>query len=275
MIKLMNKLTQKRGKGFRGQSFLELALVLPVLILILMGLVEVAFFLGRYLDALDLTREAARFASIRDPFVGTSGDNDCATQNSFDFYWDSSCIFSPPPDDPRCSGNPAWCGGMDKYLDYNPDTDDVVITVFSWQAGIDASTGLPYPLKSIMKQNEEKIIEGADTSYYWAFSNHKTGAYVETNNWKNDCQGNTIANAKPFYTLPKVRTLTTYTPSEFPADVTPVAAPRNIGFVAVEVYVCHDQVLALPIFTAFVPNPIKIHAYTLMPLPAAQPTAIP
>ncbi len=41
-------------------------MVLPVLIILLLGVVEVTLFLGRYLDVLDLTREAARFASARD-----------------------------------------------------------------------------------------------------------------------------------------------------------------------------------------------------------------
>ena len=56
----------------RGQSFVELALVVPILLLILLGVVEVAFFMGRYLDVLDLTREAARFASGRSPYLITA-----------------------------------------------------------------------------------------------------------------------------------------------------------------------------------------------------------
>ncbi len=69
MLKLRSIRIFKPGPRSRGQSFLELALVLPILLLMLMGLVEVAIYIGRYLDALDLTREAARFASIRDPFA--------------------------------------------------------------------------------------------------------------------------------------------------------------------------------------------------------------
>ena len=47
------------------------------------------------------------------------------------------------------------------------------------------------------------------------------------------------------------------------------------GFVAVEIYYCHTQALNLPVFTLFVPNPLMIHAYTIMPLPAAAPTPTP
>ena len=63
-----------KTKKEKAQSFVELALVLPIILLILLGLVEVSFFISRYLDVMDLTREAARFASIRDPEIGTALD---------------------------------------------------------------------------------------------------------------------------------------------------------------------------------------------------------
>jgi len=45
--------------------------------------------------------------------------------------------------------------------------------------------------------------------------------------------------------------------------------------VAVEVYYCYNQVFNIPLFSIFVPNPIQIHAYTLMPLPGSIPTPTP
>ena len=52
-----------------GQSFIELALVVPFLLMLIAGLVEVGFFIHSYLTLLDLTRESARFASLCDPFT--------------------------------------------------------------------------------------------------------------------------------------------------------------------------------------------------------------
>ena len=49
------------------------------------------------------------------------------------------------------------------------------------------------------------------------------------------------------------------------------AAPTS-GLVLVEIYYDYDQVLALPWITAFVPNPIHLHAYTIMPNSNAEPT---
>jgi hypothetical protein len=52
------------------------------------------------------------------------------------------------------------------------------------------------------------------------------------------------------------------------------AAPTS-GLVLVEVYFDYDQVLALPWITAFVPNPIRLHAYTIMPNSSVEPTPTP
>jgi len=47
----------------RGQSLLEIAIILPVLLIMLFGLVEVGFGLRNYLLVSNANREAARFAS--------------------------------------------------------------------------------------------------------------------------------------------------------------------------------------------------------------------
>jgi len=51
-------LTHRRD---RGQSLFELALVLPLLVVLLAGLVEVVFYARIYLAMLEATRGGARF----------------------------------------------------------------------------------------------------------------------------------------------------------------------------------------------------------------------
>ena len=51
-------------------------------------------------------------------------------------------------------------------------------------------------------------------------------------------------------------------------------APTS-GIILVEIYFDYDQLLALPWITAFVPNPIHLHAYTIMPNAAVEPTPTP
>jgi TadE-like protein len=281
MLKIRSLHLLKSTRRTRGQSFLELALVLPILLLMLMGLIEVAFFIGHYLDALDLTREAARFGSVRSPFEAVVSDLNCFTGDKFNYYWDTACIFSPP-DQVDCeaslpeNGNDLgggnmlwWCNGMNQYLDLDPATDDIVVSLYTIQKNNTVAQTHPF-------NGPEWVTDyKGQTSYYWAFSNHKTGAYVATNNWQGDCEGNVDSARTPYYTQARVEDMLNVSAGEFPVDVTPSAVDSNRGFIAVEVFFCHNQVLGLPVLTDFVPDPLLIHAYTIMPLPAAAPTATP
>ncbi len=99
---------RRQSRAGRAQSFIELALVLPVLLIILLGLVEVAIFIGRYLDVLDLTREVARQAAREERFTAPS---------SFFAEMDSYLL---PPD----------TGGLNSYVSMDPSLDDMIVSVF-------------------------------------------------------------------------------------------------------------------------------------------------
>jgi TadE-like protein len=256
------------GSRWRGQSFVELALVLPILIILLLGLVEITLFLGRYLDALDLTREAARFASARDsrPEIQAQiADVDCSAPEPFNFYWHTACIFSPPQTDDQCMdcagfdvgdvGRPAhckFCNGLNPFVEMKPETDDVLISVFT-------------------VVNRQSSSESPVT--VWALSNNDLDS-GHSNNWKYDCSGDqdaaNIVQPEPYYTEARMASLLGVGAN------TPTPASRpNRGFVAVEFYYCYEQVLNIPFITVFIPNPMRLHAYTIMPLPAAAPTPTP
>ena len=266
LVKFSKFLKSNRRRP-KGQSFLELALVLPILILILLGLVEVTMYIGRYLDAIDLTREAARFASVRDPFAITaSSDENCSTPESFEFYYDISCIFSPPQTPECLDANDPFCNGLNPYITLDPATDDVVISVFTVTGDNVVSDVHPKSGSG----SESALDEEGETTNFWALSNTSWGGGPDTNNWSKDCQG-TVTRDHPYYTLSHIQEIVN--PSAYGSSR--VAAPGSKGFVAVEVYYCHDQVLGIPIFTMFVPDPLMIHAYTIMSLPAAAPTPTP
>ncbi|MBI3761297.1 MAG: pilus assembly protein [Chloroflexi bacterium] len=214
------------SKRHRGQALVELTLTLPIIALLLGGLVEVGIFINRYLTLIDLTREAARFASNRDSF-STPGDSDCSTSGDLNFYYDTTCIFSSPGPPPACSGWPdTFCNGFNPDLPLKPSQDDIVITVFS-------------------VNNNTVTKAWPDPSGYWALS----GA---SNNWQYDCQGN-IVTTQPFFSSADVNSFL------------PPNAPPDKAFVIVEAYYCYYQVLHLPIFYQVIPNPLKIHVYTVMP----------
>ncbi len=52
----------------RGQSLIELAIVITVLMFMLVGITEYGFLLNNYLNLVDATREATRFGANIDPF---------------------------------------------------------------------------------------------------------------------------------------------------------------------------------------------------------------
>jgi hypothetical protein len=234
--------------GSKGQSFLELAVILPVLLIIAVGMTEVAFFTGRYLDMLDLTREAARFASLRDPFppAGYVGDYDCSTQNFFDFYYDTACVFSPPYS--ASCPDATFCNGFNPFIPLDMARDDVVIEAFTL---IQASDGTHIAERAFPEPDG-----------YWALSDHDTNA--AHGNWKKDCLGHNIRTA-PYFTLARINSYLLQDSN----------TPSSKGYVAVEFYYCYHQVLNLPIVANLIPNPMRINAYTLMSLPAAAPTATP
>lgn len=233
----------------RGQSLVELALVLPVLLILLLGVVEVAFFIGRYLDLLDLTREAARFASVRDPFTVQTDPSlwDCGPAATgmeipFDFYYQTSCIFSPPAGSALCT-DPDFCNGMNSFVTLDSKTDDIVISVFT--------------VSNLRVTNQWPTPGG-----YWAFSDHDDNT-INNDNWKKNCQGD------------EVRTAPYFSQSTVESSLSSTSSTLNKGFVGVEIYYCYEQVLGLPLLTNFVPNPLRAHVYTFMPLPAAQPSPTP
>jgi len=232
-----------------------MAVILPVLILTIVGMTEVAFFASSYLDALDLTREAARFASQNEIVEQPAIFYDCShltrqvwdpvqqadvTVSNFDFWFETACIFSPPSG----SGCPdaTFCNGFNPYipLDLSAGMDDVVIEAFT-----------------ISSHHANQVFPAAG---YWALSNRST----PTDSWKTDCHGHNV-QTQPYYTLTRVNQYLQ----------TDANTPGDKGYVAVEFYYCYHQVLDLPIISNLIPNPLRMHVYTLMPLPFTAPTATP
>jgi hypothetical protein len=216
-----------------GQSFVELALIIPTLLLLIAGMVEVGFFAYSYLDAIELTREAARFASQRDPFhLNSPGSSlpDAACADLFThYYFDTACVILDT--------------GFNSGLVFDTEIDDVTISVFT-VAGNNVTNRWP-----------------ADGDGVWSLST-ASDLWSGSESWTKDCEGNVIST-EPFYTNVEVE------------SVFRIGAPLDKGLVLVEVYYCYEQVLNLPILSDFIPNPIRLHAYTIMPVSKAKPTPTP
>jgi hypothetical protein len=64
------KASTKPLKGLEnGQSFVELILIFPILMILLSGVVEFGYLLNQYINLVDAAREGARYGSNADPFI--------------------------------------------------------------------------------------------------------------------------------------------------------------------------------------------------------------
>jgi hypothetical protein len=93
IIKLHKGIQQKINKKYiTGQGLVETALILPVLLIVLTGLLEFGFLLNDYLTIQDAARNAARFASDG-LYYSTDSNQDCVGSNStVDFNRQTACL---------------------------------------------------------------------------------------------------------------------------------------------------------------------------------------
>jgi hypothetical protein len=225
----------------RGQSFVELAIVLPLLLFLLIGFVEVGGIVYTYLSMLDVAREAARFASEHDPDIleGPGAGGYCE-DDELHFYQDSACVIVG--------------AGFNPDLQLNPATDDVTISVFTIDDNL-VTDRLP-----------------DDGDGVWSL-------YSE--NWTKNCDGTLKSTTPFMTNTEVQNIFNIPTPTAGAGTPTPGAgtsvptAPTDKGRVLVEVYHCHQQILNLPLLSSLIPNPVPLHAYSFMPAPAAAPTPTP
>src|SRR5258707_14346661 len=67
----MKSLPVRLKPGAKGQSFVELAIVLGALRTLLLGMVEMAYLLNTYITVVDASRQGARVASTKAPYNTT------------------------------------------------------------------------------------------------------------------------------------------------------------------------------------------------------------
>ena len=131
-------------KEAKGQSFVELTLVISVLLLLFAGVVELGNLINIYLDVIDSAREAARDANTIE-FLSYDGATDTWSISPSVYNHAAKTAWNTLnpgcqgtlPDSP---GNPAGCGDLMR-IPFDPANDDIVISVLSY----DGSTLLRFP----------------------------------------------------------------------------------------------------------------------------------
>jgi hypothetical protein len=237
----MIKIKSRSSGRNRGQSFVELSIVLPILLFLLIGFVEVGALIYSYLSMLDVAREAARFASEHDPAVleGPGAGGFCE-DDKLHFYQDTACVIVG--------------AGFNPDLILDPTRDDVTISVFTIDDNI-VTDRLPNDGDGVWSLYGENWTRNCD------------GTLKSTTPFMQDIEVENIFNLPPPTAGPG-------TPPPGPGTSMP-SAPPDKGRVIVEVYYCHEQLLNLPLISQLLPNPVQLHAYSFMPAPAVAPTPTP
>lgn len=131
-MKLFNVKSRRKTKG---QSFIELALVFMVLMMLFAGVVELGNLINLYLDIIDSTREAARYANAVslykiDPITHVSSIGEDVYDKSAQVAWatlNPACALLLP-----AKPGAANCPANEMKIDFDPATDDIVISIFSY-----------------------------------------------------------------------------------------------------------------------------------------------
>lgn len=295
----------------RGQSLVEVTLFLPLLLMMLAGLIEFGFALNQYLNTLDAAREGARFSSDGDPlFRAACGDDDDDDISDGDLLADDGCggagdpavsgIYSlvdntiiwpvgsaPPGDD--VPGDP-YCGTTDFYMQtacvalqtvspvpLDPERDDVLVSVFRVLSGTVVSRW-PNCMPDVNFDCVNDPPTGTETLGEW----HLYGYGDQCANREDDdadgevddgCLGGPPVIGSPEDSCDTA--LDNCHPSHLSTNdiegrLDP-AAP-NTAVLLVEIFFSYNQILKLPWLAPFVPDPVEMHTYTIVPLPAAEPT---
>jgi hypothetical protein len=131
-------------KKDQGQSMVELALLFPVLLILLSGLIEFGFILNQYLSLMDAARNAARFASDGLFYETSDANRDCATTTHF--YWQTACLVNQelraeaPTLKLHDNGTPDY--DADDYLDPTVG-NDILITAFEFTKDVGITARYP------------------------------------------------------------------------------------------------------------------------------------
>jgi hypothetical protein len=221
--------------GSHGQSFVELALVLMILLLMLTGVVEFGMLLNNYLKVLAGTREGARLASQMVAFDPATQ----ATDSEFYAITASKTLSAMSPI--ALMGNRG---------------DDLVISVFSVAGTVPIRypQGLSNGWSLCRHYNSILTIPQLNADFRKYLSPEQFDAFVA--GWIL-CP----ANMKD----------SNFTTDE--VHLSMVSNAFNSGVVLVEAYYNYPQTLKLPLFEQM-GDPIPVYTYSMMPMGSAMPTPV-
>lgn len=259
----------------RGQSFMELAIFLPVLFLMLGGMVEITLTFNDYLQMLDAARYGGRSIADTNPYpvgyptqappspagtidpnlasaydsilCGVLDANGSTTLNPFRVAACNTDLNLNPlitlKTSNRADGSSSRnvCSASNTNTTYpNAYRDDVVVSMFATTVVTSTSTITltRFSGNTIVGSTGQLVVDSTESG--WSHKQQMCSAIKTT-----DLQSKLLLTAP------------------------------NTGFAVVEVFYNRPQTFDFPGFGDVIPNPIPMHAYAIFPLVAIEATSTP
>lgn len=305
-------LLDRKPNTEKGQSLVELTLTMPIFLVMLLGLVEIGWLANNYLTLIDVTREAGRVGSTRDPLSWNNGNTknyqvlDCDTSDAtFNKYGadDNPPITTWPGNTGALSGKGYSDSGLDPGfgyydivacnlltsmlpLEFNDETDDVVVSVITYSifdldpgpgANLQAKVTGRFPSNSNECAGERDPFDPGS-----GIEVADAGLFYEPGNdgqrgfiFRGNLSEDGCLGSR--FDITEIETLlnrTTIFDDTSPIRSEEIDLVPNNAMVLVEISWQHEQLLGLPFFQ-FVDDEIQLNVWSFFPVSAAEPTATP
>jgi len=299
-------------RAHRGQSLVEMTLIMPLLLVMLLGLIEIAWLANHFLILMDVSRSAARFGANGDPLDWATGEEhnlermDCDTieGGSYVDYPDNH-VFLPMTDTSHLP--PSFFDGADSPISYfdgvacaavrnmtplifDTTQDDVVVSVFSFVSedfgsGPEIHVAGRYPARQNECSNEpydpfdvnhNGIYDDPPEDYFRMLGG--TGEDTSASDNSENVRGFVLTGHHEVSDAPGCIG-SEFSTAEIEALLNGSSGlenehtPNN-GLLLVEIFWHHRQLLQLRWFTAIGDN-FELHVWSMYPVTAIEPTATP
>jgi hypothetical protein len=224
----------------RGQSFVELMLVMLFLALLLSAVVEYGFMLNNYLHVLDGAREAARISNTDFAFIQVGQ----AMRPEFYYSVAEEVANTIAP-----------------QIKLDPTRgDDILVTVY----GVAGTTIDQYPSSTgwSLCANYTALV-----NYFYSIASPQPPDPLQS-------VPPGLAD-QDWYTCPTPLHVSHFSKSNIQSITSQVSGAPRTGILVVEIFYNYPQLLKLPVLTSIVPDPIPLYLYSVMPISSAEPTAVP
>lgn len=229
--------TSRPAHRARGQGLVEAALLFPLILIVLSGLVEFGFMLNEYLATQDASRNTARYISDS-LYSERDSIEDCAT--TLDFFRQAKCriYLELAQERPQIQ------------LNFLNSSDDIIVSAFSIaQNHCEPPATFPPTPASPPGSGVSCVTArhpAADGESGWSASQDTRGARNRASRFTTDDVNARLSSLAP-----------------------------STGVVIVEIFYDYRMKLNLPWITQFFGEVVTLHNYTIMPLVSAEPTPTP